>query len=857
MASATDNFNRSTGIGANWTTVTAAWEIVDNVEARLAIAGSNNGSSYYNGISPGGAQYVWGRVGGGFVDDVVDFGTGPAIRINTSNGACYALLINTAASGEVQLFRIASDGSYNLIATDSSGSTPVANDTFELRAIGTGTNNLSVYKNGSLLFQATDSNISSGSVGLAGRVWDFPTRWTDWEGGDLYALEQAAFRFRNDNGSESAATWLAAQDTNITQPVATNTRLRVQVQATTGDPSSTQFRLDYKKSTDSAYKPVEVAGVGSVAFGAAGTVSAGGTTSISVPYPTGITRGDLLVLSLAVRPQGATITTPTGWTAPSNNTGTGGAGGEATDAGTVKVAVFTKEADGTETGNLAVTVGNTPNAGMGRMFRYSRTTGKQWSVACANGADNDGGTGWSVTGNVDPGITAGDMVIVSTALNTDAPTWSSQALSATGVTFGAANERQDTGVTTGNDIKLMVSDHAVSSGTSSAAPVYTATASATSPEGASVFLRIRQTDQPIQLAPSGNVAASGEATTQQLTGGSGTFVAGRLQDDENPADTVDIGSAGYTELEWCLAASSAAANGDIYQFRVTENGIELGTYTVTAEWTIGSGGPTYTLTAEAGSYAITGTAAGLRAARRILAEAGAYSLTGTAANLRLTKRIAAESGSYSITGTAAGFRASRRISAEAGAYSITGFDVAFTRARRMLADAGSYLIVGQDVGLRASRRLTLDAGSYAITGTAAQLRRIRLLTANPGSYVITGTAAGLRASRRFTAEAGAYLITGTPAALRRLLRLVAEAGAYSITGQAAQLRFNRRLVAESGMYVITGSDAVFQYIRGIVGPFRARLLIASLTTPSVVAAAYRTPGLTLVTLTPSLTAEDA
>ena len=40
-------------------------------------------------------------------------------------------------------------------------------------------------------------------------------------------------------------------------------------------------------------------------------------------------------------------------------------------------------------------------------------------------------------------------------------------------------------------------------------------------------------------------------------------------------------------MEWCLIATAAAQYGDVYQFRVTANGVPLTTYTVTPQWTIG------------------------------------------------------------------------------------------------------------------------------------------------------------------------------------------------------------------------------------------------------------------------------
>lgn len=96
----------------------------------------------------------------------------------------------------------------------------------------------------------------------------------------------------------------------------------------------------------------------------------------------------------------------------------------------------------------------------------------------------------------------------------------------------------------------------------------------------------------IIMSASPNITASGEATTAQLTPPSGKttgdFDAGRIQDDENPSDTVDITTDGYTELEWCMQATDFAEDGETYEFRVTRNGVALDTYTVTPEWTVGT-----------------------------------------------------------------------------------------------------------------------------------------------------------------------------------------------------------------------------------------------------------------------------
>lgn len=89
------------------------------------------------------------------------------------------------------------------------------------------------------------------------------------------------------------------------------------------------------------------------------------------------------------------------------------------------------------------------------------------------------------------------------------------------------------------------------------------------------------------MSLSGNIAASGENTTGQLTAPtSGSFGGGRIQDDENPADTVNIGDDEYFEDEWCIEALANSVYDETYLFRVLIDGQPAGTITVTPGLTI-------------------------------------------------------------------------------------------------------------------------------------------------------------------------------------------------------------------------------------------------------------------------------
>lgn len=112
-------------------------------------------------------------------------------------------------------------------------------------------------------------------------------------------------------------------------------------------------------------------------------------------------------------------------------------------------------------------------------------------------------------------------------------------------------------------------------------------------------------------------------------------------------------------------------------------------------------GSTYTLTADSGSYTVTGTDANLEFGREVAAGAGSYLVTGTDANLEHGREVVADAGSYLISGTDAALEYGREITADAGAYLITGTDadLVYGSTYQLAAGAGAYLITGTDADL--------------------------------------------------------------------------------------------------------------------------------------------------------------
>ena len=54
----------------------------------------------------------------------------------------------------------------------------------------------------------------------------------------------------------------------------------------------------------------------------------------------------------------------------------------------------------------------------------------------------------------DPGVTAGDLVFVASGASEDTATFATEAISQTGITYGALTEHADTAISTGNDCRI-------------------------------------------------------------------------------------------------------------------------------------------------------------------------------------------------------------------------------------------------------------------------------------------------------------------------------------------------------------------------------------------------------------------
>jgi hypothetical protein len=785
---ATDAFTGTNGTAlptysASWTHTTGAAFLINTNAVCCNSAGDS--LARWNADTFPNDQYAQGTIVATSVTSA--FGIGVAVRVSTAGPMSGYGVYGGGNASEIVLLNAGSASTLGSVIAAW-----VVSDVVRAEMVGT---TLTFKKNGTTVTTRTDSTFTSGAAGLAGYGVTTTFRLDDWEGGSLggatASVDQKAFRFRNDDGSETAATWDGAENTNLTQPYSSgNVRLRVQVDAT-GDYASTQFRLDHKLSTAGAYTAVPIASTATTmpVFQAAGT-GVESITTASPAWPSHVA-GDIALLFVeSCGGEPVTLSTPSGFQGVANSPQATGA----TTAGT-QLSVFWCRATSGAMANPVVADPGDHVWAVIVTFRGCVATGNPWDVTAGSVKAS------ASTTTTFPGVTTtlpNCLIVLAASRDNDlaAAAWSAPVNAA----LSSLTERQDLGTALGNGGGTTVH----TGGKAAAGATGTTTATVTSSINAMMTIALKPPPLPIYLSPSANITASGQATTAQLTAPSGkttsSFTAGRMMDDENPADAVDIANNFYTEFEWCIAADSSVPQGDIYQFRITANGTALDTYTVTPQWTVQASTVTGTgsSTAAAGSSASTGLEVGTgtaasTAASPATAATGSEVFTGTATAIAASPTTSA-SGTYvpiPTTGTGSSIAA-------AGASASTGIEVFTGTASSVAASPASastgverFTGTGSSVASAATsgtgiETFTGNGTSAATAATAAVVLEVFTATASStaaagssasiGGGVVAGTGSSI-AAQPTTSGTSVEVFTGTASSL-------AAAGASASVGKS-------------------------------------------------------------------------
>lgn len=228
----------------------------------------------------------------------------------------------------------------------------------------------------------------------------------------------------------------------------------------------------------------------------------------------------------------------------------------------------------------------------------------------------------------------------------------------------------------------------------------------------------------------------------------------------------------------------------------------------------------YSVTADPGSYSLTGTVTGLFRGPLVVAAPGTYALTGTVTSLYRNRLVTAVPGTYSLTGTATGLRESAIVmDAAPGSYSLTGTAATFvldTSAYFIIADPGSYSTTGTVASLLRGYPVTSVPGVYTLNGTAVGLLRGPLITAVPGSYALTGTVVNFLKGRSVVADPGVYTVSGTDVTFATGKNMPTTPETYTYTGTAVGLRESTIIMdAAAGSYLLSGTVVNFLYTQVI------------------------------------------
>ena len=342
------------------------------------------------------------------------------------------------------------------------------------------------------------------------------------------SLEQHSYRFRDDDGDEDGATWLAALNTPISRAKLINTRLRILVNQT-GDIATRAYTLEARVATTGDWLAV-------------GSNATENIDQENTSGGVGIGFGDVGngrdYMGQGFIPDIDNITAVS--LSPNSKDGNADIGYK----------VWIDEAD----------TNFFPTHGIGGIGGVTLITNAQLSTG--------GLSKYTLSSPVS--LTPGNRYVIMIA------PWNT-------VTDAYASSYQDWNSSTGNPYADGRRIHGDTAFTSFGAP---------DSGNADITFRthgISGDASPFDLATSTNFA-DGDPTTAQLTAPSGKttgdFDAGEMNETSNPAASIDIGDDNYTELEWNLQANSDAVDSETYEFRLTIAGTPIDTYTEYPEWTI-------------------------------------------------------------------------------------------------------------------------------------------------------------------------------------------------------------------------------------------------------------------------------
>lgn len=192
------------------------------------------------------------------------------------------------------------------------------------------------------------------------------------------------------------------------------------------------------------------------------------------------------------------------------------------------------------------------------------------------------------------------------------------------------------------------------------------------------------------------------------------------------------------------------------------------------------------------------------------ADPGSYMLTGADTNIARSYTISANPGSYMLSGADTPFIRALFMSAAPGAYTINGADTTMDVGRFIYADPGSYALTGADTPFVRALVVAADPGAYALTGANTSIARSLIMSGSPGSYALTGADSLFQRGFVVSAAPGSYSLSGANTAFIRAMTMSAAPGAYLLSGADTPIYTARLMSADAGSYSINGEDVTWE-----------------------------------------------
>ncbi len=280
------------------------------------------------------------------------------------------------------------------------------------------------------------------------------------------------------------------------------------------------------------FKRIQFVGITSVAVSA---TSAAGTTSITPSYPAGLAAEDGLILVVGTKLQSCQVDTPAGWRRIKETIGFSGSNGS--NQGAIRQTMFWKEATGSESGTLTVTI-DTGQSSFGTMYAFRKDPRAQWNIDVYHGRYNTyNNVNYSVRSYESLTTRRGDILFCANAINTSSYTFSTEALAHTGATMTALSlELAERTTTTGNRQAHLSSLFEVTSGAGSGYLTYSALSSGAAstpqnPMGVCQMVRLRQSLTAQVWKPSGYRYYNPDDVTSPDSTNTGTEMWNGLRQD--------------------------------------------------------------------------------------------------------------------------------------------------------------------------------------------------------------------------------------------------------------------------------------------------------------------------------------